>query len=259
MMRRLLYNFLLCCLMMSLCSGCSQSRQKDAAVIDAPRPTVLALHADTPVIIDGYLNDSVWKNSTRYSLHAIQSSGNHANVPLAENAAFALAWDAQYVYLAVECDDSDIMTESTANGLAQYQLGDVCELFLKPKDKPQYVEFHINPAGYQTCYFWPSRGRRLPGSLLTEYPLRVAVQLRGTLNQAKDVDHGWVLEAAIPISFLQTHGMNWEPDARWSLLVGRYNYSLALPDTEYSAFPKLYRRDFHQTECYSDLIIIPLR
>lgn len=240
---------------MALLAGCSQSAGRKGASSDHQVPIVHAPLAQTPVQVDGHLDEPVWKNARRYDLYAVPAAAKTPRAPLIEHASFLIAWDSTYVYVAMECGDSDIVTESTANGQTQYLLGDVCELFFKTQNGPQYFEFHINPAGYQSVYFWPSRGRRLPGALLAEYPLRVAVQLHGTLNHPEDRDRGWTFEAAIPISLLESHNMHWAPSVQWRLLAARYNYSLQLLDTEYSAFPELPKRDFHQIECFADLVI----
>lgn len=62
----------------------------------APKPIVQANHAAAMPKLDGKLDDELWKKSPVHSLKKM-SSGND------ENASFQLAFDDNYLYLAVRC------------------------------------------------------------------------------------------------------------------------------------------------------------
>ena len=85
-----------------------------------------------------------------------------------------------------------------------------------------------------------------------EVRIEVAAKVRGTLNNWSDRDSGYTLEATIPLAELTRFGDRFESDC-WQLLTGRYNYSVTLPEIEYSATSLLPRTNFHLRKCYGTL------
>ena len=85
-----------------------------------------------------------------------------------------------------------------------------------------------------------------------EVRIEVAAKVRGTLNNWSDRDSGYTLEAAIPLAELTRFGDRFESDC-WQLLTGRYNYSVTLPEIEYSATSLLPCTNFHLRKCYGTL------
>ena len=138
-----------------------------------------------------------------------------------------LAWDKEYFYLAIQFHDSDIVAEGKEDQLHHYQLGDVCELFLKPADRTWYWELYVTPTDRKTTFFFPSQGRFALPSCLEDFDmeLRVAAQNKGSLNNWEDKDEYWTAEMAVPLKDLTARGDKFGPDADWRILVARYNYT----------------------------------
>ena len=218
-------------------------------------PVVEVRYAATPVVVDGRLDDSVWGGAPTYALGGMVDGGRRTR--LQEGGSARFAWDDKYFYVALESTDSDVVTESDANGLDQFRLGDVGEAFLKPEGSPWDWELHVTPRGNQTSYFFPSSGRRLPGCKLSVHRLTVGARIDGTLNDAWDRDRGWTAEMAIPRAMLTEHGNRFGPGSRWRLLVGRYNFSITLDNTELSSMPEISQVNFHLTREYATLRFTP--
>ncbi len=200
-------------------------------LIAAPAKTEhLALYTGTPVKIDGKLDEPVWKQAKAYPMYlAVRPTDpDRDTAQLTEGAKVQLAWDDDYLYLAAELDDSDVVAEVDEDNAHHYRSGDVLELFLRPPGKRHYWELYGVPNGRQTTFFYHSRGRTgLPGSLITGMGMKVAAEVHGTLNDDSDKDKGWTLEMAVPRKALAAGGAVIDVDApAWQILVSRYNYSV---------------------------------
>lgn len=250
-----------------------------AAMDTTPPTTLLAHHTTTPVKIDGKLDEPIWQTATAYPLHAV-TKGTLPNYPLQETALIRLAWDDEYLYVAGDFQDADIVDNSKADQQFLYSTGDTMELFLKPSARRWYWEFYGTPRGSKTTLFYPSRGRfglnpwpYHPGS-----GLKVGSQYQGSLNNWNDRDQGFIIEMAIPRKELARDGQRLvaqdsgehgagtkaraadEADiaAEWTILVTRYNFS-AFSDTfqaELSTTPRLKIPNFHVYEDWARLKLV---
>jgi len=218
-------------------------------------PTVEAQRVAEPVVVDGRLEERVWAEARAFPLAAMMADGRR--LPLHEKGTARFAWDDRFFYIALDFTDTDVVAEGEANGLDQIRLGDVGEVFLKPADRPWYFELHVTPRGCQTSYFFPSSGRRLPGCKLTVHRLTAAAQVEGTLNDPRDRDRGWTAEMAVPLEMLAERGCRFGPETAWKVLVGRYNFSVALDSTELSTMPEISQVNFHLTGEFATLRLAP--
>jgi hypothetical protein len=170
-----------------------------------------------------------------------------------EGGNVRLAWGQNNLYISVELIDLDIVAEGNKDQLYHYRLGDVLEVFLKPENKPWYVELYVTPAGYKTWFFWPKLGD--PPQIEDVPEFTVKAKCHGTLNKETDIDECWSAEMVVPIKALMAHGEPFGPDSQWRVLVARYNYSrqLPIPWLEYSMAPALERTDFQLQSGYARL------
>ncbi|EIQ00519.1 protein of unknown function (DUF1083) [Opitutaceae bacterium TAV1] len=233
--------------------GCASLQSTMPAHSDAP-PVVRALRTDTPVTIDGKLDETVWQSAPSWPLLLPDGS---ANSP-AESGSVQLSWDDRYLYGAFTVTDRDVVQTATEDQQHHYQTGDVLELFIKPESRSWYWEFHVTPNGLKTAFFYPSRSyKNLPGPLNYRSGLRVAAQINGTLNNWRDNDQGWTAEIAIPLDELAAQGVPLDAENAWTILVGRYNYGRHLSDRELSSHPALSRANFHRYEEWACLELVP--
>ncbi len=133
---------------------------------------------------------------------------------------------------------------------------DVFELFFKPDDdKPGYYEFQANALGTKLDMFLPRRGAGGYPRFKSdgEFHMKVAVKLRGSLNDWRDKDNGWSVEGSIAwTDFLRTGG---KPEAgdTWKFALCRYDYSVDFEGPELSTCAPLSMQNFHHWEDYAPI------
>ena len=214
--------------------------------------TVTAAYTPEPVKIDGALDDQVWRTASVYQLFPAKGEA-----PVTEPGDVQLAWDEKFFYVAVRFHDSDIVAEGKEDQLQHHRMGDLVELFLKPKGRTWYWELYATPSGRKSSFWSPGRGRLgLASGRRYQCGLQVAVGNNGTLNNWKDKDRYWTAEMAMPVEDLTARGDTFEPGSDWRILIGRYNYSRYLPRKELSMCPQLSRTDFHLHEEYGILELV---
>lgn len=120
-------------------------------------PVIKAVFTSRPVIIDGKLDDEIWKHAYRYNMVAL-APNEPSTMPFEKTIIYS-AWDKNNFYVAVKCFDSDIAATGKKNEMHHYKYGDVIELFLKPDDQSWYWELYSTPAGKKTTFFFPGKGR----------------------------------------------------------------------------------------------------
>jgi Carbohydrate family 9 binding domain-like len=158
----------------------------------APIPTYEVHRAKIAPIIDGHLDDAAWRAAKPVTFvfpWADQTGKKQKTVA-------RLTWDNDNLYVAYECEDSDIIAVHTERDDPTYK-DDAVELFIAPPGvKNLYVGLEMNARAvlYDYIYVFPQR-------ILKNYDLRgvqLAVSIKGTLNVTGDQDQGWNLEVAIP-------------------------------------------------------------
>lgn len=236
-------------------SGCFTGRIQ---LQDSSQTIVQARYTKIPIVIDGSLDDLVWKNAEEYILQ-LPREKLKGGMYLQETGAVKFAWDDQYFYVGIRFEDSDVVAEGAQDQLMLYELGDVAELFLKPDSSTWYWELYVSPNGKKTNIWFPGRGRLfLPSCLTNNSNLRVAAQVNGSLNDWTDKDFGWTAEMAMPIKELTYYGDSFGMGSKWRLLIGRYNYSRYSKwlGAELSSVPQLNKANYHSLEEYAVLEFI---
>ncbi len=193
-----------------------------------PGTLELTVHrASSPIQIDGRLDEPAWRAATPVALDLpcdLQQQG----LTLEEKGTARVLWDDQFIYVAFDFTDSDVVANGTEDDQEHHNLGDVAEIFLKPTDQTWYWEFHVTPRGFVSTYWSPGRGRfGLQGTSPHVKPrfIEAAAQVQGTLNDFRDRDTGWTAEVAIPWSKLDRVGEKPDLKAHWTILLARYNYT----------------------------------
>jgi hypothetical protein len=240
--------------------GCAHKQAADPIqqMIGDSGPVMEAKHADTPVKVDGKLDDAVWQQATCYALY------QPANIALdghcEDVGAVSFAWDDKYFYMAVNFKDKDLQAHGDKDGMHHYQYGDVAELFLKPEKSTWYWELYVTPMGKQTRFFIPGRGLLgMQDLLVPDNVLTTAAQVQGTLNNWKDTDTGWSGEMAVPLSELTKLGDHFDPQTPWRIFAARYNYSRyrqLKTGPELSSAPMLPEGNWHMLEGYARLKLV---
>ena len=216
-----------------------------------------AQYTGVGVLVDGWLDEVVWKEATAYPLSLSRDrSGPRNSVEVQEPGSIRLAWDDRYLYVAIELEDSDIIAEGLADQQPHDELGDTCKVFLKPEEGTWYWELQITPRGRKTSYWYAGPGRLgLPSNSQYDSGLHVAAKINGTLNNWRDKDDRWTAEMAIPIRDLTVHGDRFGVGSPWRILIARCNYSryLTQQGPELTTRPTLSKADFHMLDEYGIL------
>ncbi|MEN6559545.1 MAG: carbohydrate-binding family 9-like protein [Acidobacteriota bacterium] len=181
--------------------------------------------------VDGRLDGPAWREAPKSRRFVDLVSG----VPGFLETRLAALWDDEALYVAFWVSEPDVQARLAERDALVWTENDV-EIFIGGEDC--YYEFQINALGtiYEVFYVWQDalkkgsrfdapefdlrerrvdviggfqdglrygrhpRGRRW-AFMDWDFPgLRAAVQVRGTLNDASDVDEGWTAEIAFPWS-----------------------------------------------------------
>jgi len=239
-------------------SGCALTQKVGTGEKMPVEPLpIIAKYTEKPVVVDGKLDDPVWKNTPVYKLSLSRADEEKGNI-LQEEGYVQLAWNENYLYIGIKFYDSDITQENEENQQHHYRNGDLVELFLKPEKNTWYWEIYGTPNGKKTVFWFPGRGRLGMEShyqaVMNLDDIFIGVQIKGTLNNWKDRDDYWTLEMAIPVKELTKYGDAFGPGSEWRILIARYNYSRYLPWKELSMIPQLSMTNYHLLEEYGRLV-----
>lgn len=218
-------------------------------------PGMEAIYDDARVIVDGWLDEAIWKDATLYPLYRAKDQAG-SEPEASELGSVRLVWDDQYLYIAVELEDSDIVAEGESDQLQHSKLGDMFEIFLKPDSETWYWQLQVTPHSRMSSFWVPGRGRLgLPSNMQYSSGLRVAAKIEGTLNNWRDADQGWTAEMAMPLRELTSRGETFGPGAAWRILAVRYNYSRYQRQQApiLTMTPRLPDNNLHRLEEYAPL------
>jgi len=64
-------------------------------------------------------------------------------------ATVRVGWRDDTLLVFASMTDTDVRTDVTGHNQRFWELGDTCEIFLRPVDQAAYVEFHVSPNNYR--------------------------------------------------------------------------------------------------------------
>jgi len=170
---------------------------------DWPRPPNARVpYAGTPITLDGRLDDPAWRSALTYTnTYEFNTRDNDPDC----RTTWKLLWDEQYLYVAYDCRDPDLVAEKRERDEAVYS-DDCVEIFLLPDFRfLTYWEIIVSPAGslYDAlqCKKYEEWGCTSRKQEDVE-GLGVGIGLRGTLNEPEDEDRGYTIELAVPFAEL---------------------------------------------------------
>lgn len=217
----------------------SQTQQTKVMELDKlPKvATYTAYRTASPLVIDGKLDESTWKQAPWSTPFVHLITGEPGFFP----TRCAIVWDDQYLYVGFDVPETYIRARLKEHDADIWEDNDV-EVFIAFKDT--YLEYEVNALGTVLDIFWVWRDAWAPGrpwfgrpDLNPKSPrtfsmqgitmpyvhprgwrygfrewnipgLRQGIALDGTLNKDDDVDRGWSVEVAFPWEALR----QFEPD-----------------------------------------------
>ena len=154
-----------------------------------------------------------------------------------------MVWDDTHLYVAADMDEPHLWSTLTERDAVIYHDNDF-EVFIDPDgDTHEYYELEVNLLGTEWDLFL-TRPYRDAGSAVDSWDitgLRTAVHLRGTLNDASDVDDGWSIEIALPWSVLEEcahRPVPPSPGDHWYVNFSRVQWQLDPAPNEPSGYVK---------------------
>ena len=164
-------------------------------VHDAPRYSVH--RASMKIVVDGRAEDADWQAAPDVGSFRFPwwTQGER------EPTEAKLLWDEQYLYVLFKCEDAHVWAEHTQRDSPVYR-DDCVEVFTAPDPRRpnDYFNFEMNVRRAMLDQHHPEG----PGVKVRQEWNSDGVQIRvtvdGTLNDDRDTDRGWILEAAIPLA-----------------------------------------------------------
>jgi hypothetical protein len=199
----------------------------------------LCYRADSPISIDGKLDEAAWK--------AVSALGDfscfltrHGRPTYATRAK--VLWDDRNLYVGFEADDPDVWSTITARDGNLWE-GEVCEVYVDPDgDGKNYAELEVNPLNTVIDL----KIEREENGAVTDVPTFVkwtaegwttAVSVDGDVADRVGKDKGWTVEMAIPLAdFAPLGGPPPKIGDTWRFQLYRIDRSNTLKDPEYSGW-----------------------
>jgi hypothetical protein len=189
-----------------------------AAYAQPPVPRYEAKRAAAPIRIDGVPDDKAWAAATPAELIFPWDSQTGAK----QKTTFRILWDDNFLYVAYECEDRDIVAQFLERDDPTYR-DDAVEIFINPKPTQTGLYWGLEMNARAVLYDYLMYDSRYAMKRFNLQGVQLATHIRGTLNVRGDEDHGWSLEVAIPWVNFEEFSKRPEPGAVWSINVNRWD------------------------------------
>jgi len=152
------------------------------------------------ILVDGKIDEAIWQKTEARTLDHFYSVEKPDD---AQKTTFRMLWDDKNLYLFYEMEDKYLTVRETERDGAPY-LDDCAEIFFitapDSLDTHFGYELNLNKASNDFIYFndfYDGKNLAFKGF---NPDFEVEVSFDGTVNDNSDVDVGWTIELAIPIS-----------------------------------------------------------
>ena len=206
-----------------------------------PLPDLICNRADAPPIIDGALDDAVWRR-TPGSDAFWRLMATDCEVPAKPRLPTRVRclWGQGNLYVGFDCRSPDVWAAKTQRDDALWY-EPVVEVFLDPDGRGEsFFEFQVNPLGTIYDSYVANAVARDDWRRWCRWNcdrLQVAVKIDGTLNDLSRPDAGWSAELAIPFdSLARQTGAPPRTGTVWRANFCRYDYSADLTAPELSCW-----------------------
>lgn len=176
--------------------SCSHESNKKNEV----QPVFKVSKAIESILIDGKMDEVIWRETEArnfsYYFDIVKDTDK-------QNTTFRMLWDKTNLYLFYECEDKFITARETVRDGAPY-FDDCAEIFLIPVPESLKVHYGFEVNLYKTSNdfiyvndFYDGEFAAFKGF---NPKFEVEFTVNGTINDNSDIDKGWTMEMAIPIS-----------------------------------------------------------
>jgi len=205
-----------------------------------PLPAYTCHRAQSPIRIDGRLDERAWVQAEPVSLLTADSGERTRQATMVR-----LLWDDAFLYVGFECQDEDIwgVTEERDQDIYEQE---VVEVFVDAACcGTAYVEIEVSPLNAVLDLFMLCRdGRRRGLRDWDSAGLCTAVAVDGDPWQRGTADRSWTVEIALPMVDLEmAPHLPPQPGDQWRINLYRIDRSPS--GDEYSAWSAPGLIDFH--------------
>ncbi len=180
--------------------------------------------APKPLKIDGIADEPAWK-AVPWTSDFLDIEGDAKPRP-ALRTRVKMLWDKDNLYIYAELQEPDLWGTLHQHDTIIYDDNDF-EVFINPDNTThRYFEYEINALGTEMDLFM-NKPYRVKGNALLSWDggVRDAVHVQGTMNKPGDVDKGWAVEMAIPLSSMLFWGDKTPRDSmQWRINFSRVEW-----------------------------------
>jgi hypothetical protein len=200
----------------------------------------LCRHTETPISVDGKLDDAAWANAPWTSDFVDIQDGAMPKPRFHTRAK--LLWDDDYLYIAAELEEPHVWATLTQHDSVIFRDPDF-EVFIDPDgDTHSYYEFEMNAlnTGWDLMLDKPYMDQGKPNNAWEIPGLKTAVHVNGTLNNPADTDQGWTVEIAFPWKVLAEHARHPGPPQereQWRIDFSRVEWQITTTGGVYKKVP----------------------
>jgi Carbohydrate family 9 binding domain-like len=183
-----------------------------------PVPRYEVHRAGSPITIDGKPDEKAWAAAPAVELMFPWEAQTGAK----QKTTVRLLWDDDFLYVAYECADTDIVAQYTERDDPTYK-DDAVEIFLNPKPTQTGIYFGLEMNARAVLYDYLMYDSRYAFKRFNMQGVKLATFLRGTLNARGDQDTGWSLEVAIPWVNFEEMANRPEAGTIWAFNMARWD------------------------------------
>jgi hypothetical protein len=165
-------------------------------------PKITALYADSEMIIDGLLTESIWQKTQSVVLRENRSGKSVTDTTYL--TVVQIAYDQENLYIAFTCNDPDIWGNFTERDQHLWT-EEAVEVFIDTDTiSNTYVEIEVSPNNILfDSYIVDPVNIDIPAT--KEFDLKgikTAVSVDGSVNVEDDPDKQWTVEISVPLNDL---------------------------------------------------------
>lgn len=196
----------------------------------------IAYRCNTPLKIDGILDEDIWKNAP-WSSAFVDIEGRDMPKPEFETN-IKMLWDEKCLYIGARLYDNHIWATLTKRESVIFEDNDF-EIFIDPDgDTHEYMELEINAFGTEWDLFMnkPYRDGGYADNNWNFSGIKSAVKVYGKINRTTGKDSCWTVEIALPwkslIPFSDTKKIPADGE-QWRMNFSRVQWKVKIKDFEY--------------------------
>jgi len=228
-----------CTILLLIACGLSPAATPGA---DKPAPTYTVLKTQTPIVVDGKLDDPAWVGKFLNNLDGSESG--------LETEAKIL-YDDRFLYFAYRCVDENVWSTLRKRDEHLWQ-EEVFEAFLRADPQTRsYIELEVNPLGALIDIYLVDVRKPLPYRSWNSSKIAWAAEVDGTVD-GKDGDRGWSCELALPLEDV-VPAVNTPPKPGDKWLLNLYRVE-SKPKKAGLAWSPTFKNDFHTPDKFGQIV-----